>query len=123
MKYLLELQFSKLNVDLHFSDRSGTSLDTNTTRCGNRICVSTFITLPNKITVDITCLQEALQIKLSGVCLGRIKFSNSALEKLFVYHHPYGQSRSCDWNFGGKVEFVFFESSAIKYHLIMGSSI
>ena len=122
MKYLLELQFSKLNVDLHFSDRSGTSLDTNTTR-EDLICVSTFISLPNKITVESTCLQEALQIKLVGVRLGGIKFSNSTLEKLFVYNHPYGQSRSCDWNFGGKVEFEFFESSAIKYHLIMGSSI
>jgi hypothetical protein len=123
MEYNLELQFLKLNANLYFSDRFGNILKTDITRCEDLICTSTFITLPNKITVEILPTQEELNIKLVGVCLGKIKFNNNALEKIFIYYHPYGQSRSCDWNFGGKVEFEFFEHSAIKYHLIMGTTI
>jgi hypothetical protein len=123
MEYNLELQFLNLNANLYFSDRFGNILKTDTTRRGDQISTSTSITLPNKITVEISPTQEDLNIKLVGVWLGKIKFNNTALEKIFVYYHPYGQNKSCDWNFGGKVEFEFFEHSAIKYHLIMGSTI
>ena len=123
MLYNLELQFSKLNTNLQFSDRSGKILNISTLQRGDLICMSTSISLPNKITVEIAQPQQDLDIKLVAVWLGEIKFNTKALEKLFVYHHAYGQSRSCDWNFGGRAEFEFFESSAIKYHLIMGTTI
>ena len=123
MLYNLELQFSKLNTNLRFSDRSGNIFNTNTLQRGDLICMSTSINLPNKITVEIAQPQQDLDIKLVGVWLGEIKFNSKILEKLFVYHHAYGQNRSCDWNFPGKVEFEFFESCAIKYHLIMGTTI
>ena len=123
MLYNLELQFSKLNTSLRFGDRSGNILNANTLQRGDLICRSTLITLPNKITVEIAQPQQDRDIKLVAVWLGQIKFNTKALEKLFVYHHAYGQSRSCDWNFSGKVEFEFFEFCAIKYHLIMGTTI
>ena len=123
MEYHLELQFFKLNANLCFSDRFGNVLKTNTTRQGDMTCMSTSITLPNRITIEISDTQEDLNIKLAAVWLGKIKFNNNALEKMFVHYHPYGQNKSCDWNFGGKVEFDFFEHSVIKYHLIMGSTI
>ena len=119
MEYNLELQFSKLNADLCFANRYGSILKTDMIHRENTICVSTNITLPNKIIIEISKTREDFDIKLIGVWLGGIKFNNQALKNLFVYHHPYGQSRSCDWNFGGKVEFDFFEASIIKYHLVM----
>lgn len=123
MQYNLQLAFSKLNTDLHFSDRSGNILNTKTIRHGDLVCVQTSITMPNKITVAIAQLQQDLNIKLVAVRLGEIKFNTTALQKIFVYNHAYGQSRSCDWNFPGNVDFEFFEASAIKYHLIMGTTI
>ena len=123
MQYNLELQFSKLDANLCFSDRSGNILNTNTIQRGDLICMSASITLPNKISVKIEQPQQDIDITLVAVWLGEIKFNAKALEKLFVYHHAYGQNRSCDWNFGGRAEFEFFEASVIKYHLLMSTTI
>lgn len=123
MEYLLELQFSKLDADLRFSDRFSNRLDADIIRRGDLTCFSILITLPNRILIEMFNKSQTSEVELFAVWLGGIKFKDSALERLFVYSHSYGKSRSSKWNFGGQVEFEFFESSAIKYHLIMGSTI
>jgi hypothetical protein len=122
MKYKLILKILGATT-LILTDRHGNDLETTTETQDTVTKISTYITLPNKIIAHIPESQQPTDICLSGVWLGEVKFKNSALTKLFVYRHAYGEGKSLHWNWPGQVEFEFFEHSAIKYHLIMGSTV
>ena len=122
MKYKLVFEIVGATT-LNLKDRHGNNLETTIESQDTLTKISTYISLPNKITVDIPGSDKSPDIFLSGVWLGEIKFKHSALPHLFVYRHIHGENRSLNWNCPGQVEFEFFEYSPIKYHLLMGSTI
>lgn len=119
-KFTLELDLGQSNV--YLTDRNDQPLDTEIETNGNVTTIVTYIEIPNMIRVHINHNPDC-PVELLGASLGHIKFQKSKLEKLFVYHHPYGQNKNTIWQFGGLAEFEFFEHSAIKYHLIVGTTI
>lgn len=120
-KFVLELELGQSTVNL--TDRHNNILPVEIQQHNVITTISTDIELPNKIKVHIQNASSESEIKLVGASLGHIKFNKHNLSKLFVYHHPYGLNRDTTWKFGSLVEFEFFEHSAIKYHLLIGTTI
>lgn len=120
-KFVMELELDQSTVTL--TDRYNQDLAIEVQRNENTATISTDIELPNKIKVHIQQANSKSAVTLLGASLGHIRFNKNNLSRLFVYHHPYGQNRNTTWEFGGLAEFEFFEHSAIKYHLIIGTTI
>ena len=123
MKYELVFEFDLDQPDVSLTDRYDQALEFETQKINNVTVIRTNIELPNKIKVHIQNIDPPPKIKLLSVSLGHIKFLKNSLDKLFVYHHPYGENRNTVWEYGGLAEFEFFEHNAIKYHLLSGTVI
>lgn len=123
MQYQLDLLLDVKDVNLSLSDRSGNNLVMDIAPEGNLVKVSTKVFLPNLIRLGISKTTDNGSATLESVWLGNVKFNKNALHRTFVYRHEYGENRSPQWEFNGNVEFEFFEYTAIKYHLLMGTRI
>lgn len=123
MTYEITLTVDLGKATISAMDRFDQPLDIDIQTDNGITVISTDIELPNKIKIYVEGVDSDHAVTLLGASLGGIKFNKNKLDKLFVYNHPYGQNRSISWQFNGFAEFDLFEHSAIKYHLIMGTTI
>ena len=123
MLYQFELLLDTKNVILTARDRFNNPIPLNLSNQGTLVRITTDISMPNGITIGITKTDPSGIATLKSAWLGQIKFHNDSLSRLFVYHHEYGMARSCEWEFGGEVEFELFDHDPITYHLNMGTRI
>lgn len=123
MTYEITLTVDLGKATISAMDRFDQHLDIDIQINNGITVISTDIELPNKIKIYVEGVDSDHAVTLLSVSLGGIRFNKNKLDKLFVYNHPYGQNRSTSWQFNGFAEFDLFEHSAIKYHLIMGTTI
>jgi hypothetical protein len=123
MLYQLDLRLLINNVQLSAQDRNGNELKLHTVTENGLTKISTQISMPNKITLNLSKTADSGQAELKSVVLGHIQFNSNSLERLLIYHHEHGLNRSTIWTFDGKVEFDFFDYNPISQHLNLGTQI
>lgn len=123
MKSFLEMELETIDMDYEFFDRTGSLLPVEISHIGNLCKIKTNICLPNRMIIQLKKKTQTGYTKLLQAKLGHVKFNNDCLTKLFVYYHTHGHNRCLEWIYDGRVEFEFFEFTATKYHLVIGTQI
>ena len=123
MLYHLTFQLSMADMQLTAIDRDGHELKLHTVTKNGLTKISTQITMPNKITLNLSKISDSGQAELKSVSLGYIQFNSASLGQLLTYHHEYGLNRSTKWLFNGRVEFEFFDYNPVSQHLNLGTKI
>jgi hypothetical protein len=123
MLYHLDFLLSATDVQISAVDRTGNSLKLDTLIENGLTKISTQITMPNRITLNLLKIADTGVAELKSVSLGNIQFKSSSLDRLLIYHHEYGLNCSTKWEYNGRVEFNFFDYNPIAQHLNLGSTI